>query len=264
MGVDFGPALRRWRDQRRYSQLDLAGAAGVSQRHLSFLETGRSQPSREMVLHLARILDLPLVRRNELLNAAGFAHEFPTASFDGPSMEPVRTTLQFLLDAHHPHPAVVIDASWDVLLSNSAAAALTARLIDPARAPIVDGVVNLLRLTLHPDGLRPHIVNFGQVAAALLDRLDAELALDPDSEALLRLRTEVAGYPGLPSAPSSAPGDTVAVPVHYRTDTLELRLLTTIAMVGSALDTTVAGIRIETFFPMDAASRIALESLTAT
>ena len=261
--TSFGESLKRARTAGRFSQLQLAAAAGVSQRHLSFLETGRAKPSREMVTHLAASLELPNRHTNELLVSAGFAPRFSESSLDGDALAHIRTTIEWLLEAHNPYPAIVIDRGWDVVLSNTAATRLTAALIDPANAPVEQGV-NLARLAFHPEGLRTVTVDWHRTAAALLGRLHKELEHHIGDPVLSDLYSEVTAYPGveeLMSVEQPMTVDDLLLPVHYRTDEIELRLFSTIATIGSAYDVTLEELRIETFFPVDEASRAVLDEL---
>lgn len=256
----FGRELRRWRDLRRHSQLDLAATADVSQRHLSHLETGRSKPSREMVLCLSQALDLPLRARNELLGAAGFAPIFPERDLNDAGDTQVRQVLQRVLDAHEPAPAYVVDRTWDLVQANAATARLTGLLPDPEAAADAAGG-NVLRLLLHPEVLRPHVVNFGEVSAALLQRLRREVAHhggDDQLAGLLADAEELAGAITPPRVPSARD---LAVPLHLDLGGRHLRLLTMIATIGAAHDVTVAELRIETLLPADGDTRDALVEL---
>lgn len=260
---DFGSELRRWRTSRRYSQLALSASAGVSQRHLSYLETGRARPSREMVVHLATTLDLPLRSRNELLVVAGFAPVYPETPLDEPAMDQVRHVLAFLLEAHEPYPAIVIDRRWNVVNANEAAGRLIARLIDPATAPIGDAV-NLARLAFHPRGLRSVTKNWEATATATLDRLEREVADRAGDEALAALWDEILGYKGVSELQRSSQlptGADLLIPIHYRTDDFEARLFSTFATIGAPYDVTLEELRLETFFPADAASEATLRAL---
>ncbi len=205
----FGDLLRGWRQVRRLSQLELATVAEVSQRHLSFLETGRSAPSREMVVHLATALQAPLRDRNAWLIAAGFAPVYSEEGLDEPAMEQIRHMLELILAAHEPFPAYVIDRAWNLVLTNQAAGALTTRLVAPGAAALFGG--NVMRLSLHPEGLRRHLVNWEQAASALLDRLQRETAERPTDGSLAALLDEVNGQQmgrSLPSSTRSAPTPT--------------------------------------------------------
>jgi transcriptional regulator with XRE-family HTH domain len=191
-----GGLLRDWRQRRRLSQLDLAVQADVSTRHLSFVETGRSKPSRELVLHLAEHLEVPLRQRNALLLAAGYAPAYPGRPLDASELAPVRRALDRLLAGHHPFPAIVVDHRWDLVTANDAAFSVLAESIDPR---LLTPPVNTLRLVLHPDGLAPRIANLDEYGAHILLRLDrqAAAAADPD---LVALGEELRSYPGVTAA----------------------------------------------------------------
>ncbi|MEM9135288.1 MAG: helix-turn-helix transcriptional regulator [Actinomycetota bacterium] len=257
--VGFGPQLRQWRSARRMSQLDLATEAEVSQRHLSFLENGRSKPSPEMVVHLGRVLDLPLRDQNVLLTAAGYAPAFGERSFDDPDLEPVLTALQRMLDAHGPYPAYVIDRGWDLVLANPAALRLLA-LLDPAPPPEV--AANIARLSFHPDGLRRIADDWDTTAAVLFDRLERELHHRPGDDRLRALRDEIAAYPGVPrQANRSGPitVDELVLPLTLRIDGGDrLRFFTTITTIGAAFDVTLEELRLETLLPADAVTEVLL------
>ena len=189
--VPLGTLLRDWRQRRRLSQLDLALEAGVSARHLSFLETGRSKPSRDMVLHLSEQLDVPLRDRNRMLLAAGFAPAFEERPIDAPEMAPVREALDRVLTGHEPYPAVVVDRWWNLVAGNRSIAVFTA----DVPADLMEPPVNVLRVSLHPDGMASRILNYGEWRAHLLDRLQRQVAVTAD-ERLAALHDELRGYPG--------------------------------------------------------------------
>src|SRR5215217_1655974 len=184
-----GPLLRDWRKRRRLSQLDLALEAGVSARHLSFVETGRARPSPDMVLQLAERLDVPLRNRSQLLLAAGHAPVFEQHDLEDPEMAPVRKAIDLILAGHDPYPAVVIDRAWEMLGANRAVALLT----DGVASELMEPPVNVMRLALHPDGMAPRIANLGEWRGHLLERLDRQIALTGDA-ALANLRAELATY----------------------------------------------------------------------
>lgn len=262
MPTTYGSALKDWRSTRRMSQLDLATAAEVSQRHVSFLETGRAKPSREMVIHLAIALKVPLRERNAMLTAAGFATEYPETQLGEPALDQVRGILETVLRSHEPFPAIVVDRRWDVVLANDAAMKFTLSMIDPSNPVAVDGM-NALRLILHPEGVRKNIVNWEQVAAAALRRLEHELEARPTDAALQVLRDEVLGYPDVPEvrrAPARPTADDLLVPFHYRIGSVDLKLFSTIATIGEAHDITLEELRLETFFAADAATEDLLRS----
>lgn len=258
----FGDLLRQWRSARRISQLDLATSAAVSQRHVSFLETGRAKPSREMVVHLGTVLDVPLRDRNALLAAAGYAPVYQERGLDEPGLEQVRHVLSVILDAHDPFPAYVVDRGWNLLLTNDAAGTLVALLIDPTDAQLFAG--NLIRLSLHPRGLRRFLVNWEEAATALLDRVEREALERPTNTDLTDLLLEVRGYPGvadLPAGPQVPTGSALLVPLHIRTEEFELRLFTTIATIGAVYDVTLEELRLETLLPADPESEAVLRKL---
>jgi transcriptional regulator with XRE-family HTH domain len=256
-----GRLVRDWRLTRGLSQMDLAMHSGFSARHVSFIETGRAQPSRQALLVLAESLDLPLRERNRLLEAGGFARVFSETSLAADEMSKVRSVLQFILDRHSPYAAVVLDRHSNCLMGNEPAGLMMARLVEPHLLP---AGANMLRAVFHPDGLRRWVVNWAEAGGHLLDRAERELgqgAADPIGAALLQ---ELRGYGGLPQ-----PGDRAAhvrpadllLPVHIRRDDLELRLFSTIMTLGTPHDVTLQELRIETFFPADAASEQTWQSL---
>ena len=255
----FGPVLRDWRERRRLSQQELSLAADVSARHLSFLETGRSQPSRKMVLSLADHLEVPLRERNDLLAAAGFAPVYPQRPLDAPEMRSVRAAVDQILEGHEPYPAVAADRWWNVLAANRPIAALTAA-VDPA---LLGPPLNVYRVTLHPDGLAPLIVNLPELAYHLVERLrhDARTTGDPQ---LLALLDEVEAYPtvrGLPRHIDTPEG--VVVPMRLRHPQGELAMFTTITTFGTPADVTVAELALELFYPLDSATAERLRAVAA-
>jgi len=252
--VPLGMLLKDWRRRRRLSQLDLALEAGVSARHLSFVETGRSKPSRQMVLHLAEQLDVPLRDRNHLLLAAGYAPAYGEHPLDAPEMAPVREALDGVLAGHMPFPAIVVDRWWTLVAANEGLALLT-RDVAPG---LLEPPANALRVALHPDGMAPRIVNLGQYRAHVLDRLRREAAMTADAQ-LAALHEELRAYPARPAPP--APGHPeIAVPMRLRSDAGELVFFSTVATFGTAVDITLAELSIEAFFPADAETAAALRS----
>lgn len=233
------------------SQLDLALEAGVSARHLSFVETGRSRPSREMVLTLAEHLQVPLREQNALLLAAGYAPAFTESSLDSDQMKPVQRALEAILSGHEPYPAVIIDREWEIVASNEAARMLLAGISDDLLAP----PLNALRITLHPDGLAPRIGNFSEWSEHLLTRLHRQALLSQDP-ALAELERELLGYPGVePASGVSEPAEMLFVPLRLSLPTgVELSLFSTLATFGTALDITLEELSIESFFPADEAT----------
>ncbi len=252
-----GPLLRDWRLRRRLSQLDLALEAGVSARHLSFVETGRSRPSAEMVLHLTERLSVPLRERNRLLLAAGHAPVFEQRDLDDPDMAPIRQVLQQILDGHGPYPAVVVDGVWEMVAANSAVGLLTKGV-----APeLLEPPLNVLRVSLHPEGLAPRIANLGEWRAHLLERLRRQIALTADP-ALKALLDELTGYPS-PADPEPRGTDAahdLAVPLRLVSDGGELSFISTIATFGTAVEVTASELSIESFFPADRATEEALRA----
>jgi transcriptional regulator with XRE-family HTH domain len=251
-----GALLRDWRRRRRLSQLDLALEAGVSARHLSFVETGRSRPSAEMVVQLAEHLDVPLRDRNALLLAAGFAPAYGQRDLDAPEMGPVREAIDRVLRGHEPYPAVVVDRHWGMVAGNRAIPVLTAGVAEHLLEP----PVNVLRLSLHPDGLAPRIANLGEWRAHLLDRLGRQAVVSGDP-ALFALHEELAALPGGP--PAAAPdldAGAIAVPLRLRAGDAELSFISTATTFGTATDVTLSELAIESFFPADEATAAAVRA----
>jgi transcriptional regulator with XRE-family HTH domain len=251
-----GELLRQWRERRRISQLDLSIQADISTRHLSFVETGRSSPSRDMVLHLADNLDVPLRERNHLLLAAGYAPVYGESALDSPQMAAIRQAVRLVLKAHEPYPALVVDRKWNLVDANETIGLLTAGAAPELLAP----PVNVLRLSLHPQGVAPRIRNLGEWRGHLLSRLRREVAVTADA-GLSALYDELRDYPcddpaGEVEIPG--PGD-VVVPLRVRTEAGELSFFGTVATFGTPLDVTVAELSIESFFPADAHTSAALQ-----
>ncbi|MBS1884786.1 MAG: helix-turn-helix transcriptional regulator, partial [Actinobacteria bacterium] len=243
-----GPLLREWRRRRRRSQLELALDAGVSARHISFLETGRSNPSREMVIGLAANLELPLRDRNELLVAAGYAPEYRELAYEDPDLGPIRAAIDQVLAAHDPYPALVVDRHWELVTANRGMGLLTAG----AAPHLLEPPANALRLALHPEGLAPRTLNLGEWRHHILERLERHWRLTGDP-ALRSLLEELRGYPGeeVDEAAAAAAHD-VFVPFRLRgPEGGELAFFGTIATFGTALDVTVAELSLESFFPAD-------------
>src|SRR3954452_22870085 len=247
-----GHLLRSWRQRRRLSQLDLSNEAGVSARHLSFLETGRSRPSREMVLQLAESLEVPLRARNELLVAAGFAPLYGRPALNEPDMAAGRTGLERVLLAYEPFPAVVVDRGWTMVAGNRGVPLLTTgadpRLLEPP--------VNVLRLSLHPDGMAPRIRNLAQWRAHVLHRLAREARLSGDP-VLADLHRELSLLPG---GTDPRPPDGIAVPLRIRAGDDEWSFLSTVTTFGTAVDLTAAEVSVEAFLPADEATADAVRA----
>jgi transcriptional regulator with XRE-family HTH domain len=251
--LGVGDLLRDWRQRRRLSQLDLSNEAAVSARHLSFVETGRSKPSRELVLHLAEHLEVPLRERNSLLMAAGYAPVYRERSLDDAEMDPVRGALDMILAGHEPYPAVIVDRLWNLVTANAAALSLFATGVAPH---LLEPPVNVVRLGVHPDGLAPRTRNLAEFSEHLLVRLQRQLAVAPDAD-LQALYDEVLTYPGVTShSPVVAdPTTLLFVPMQFVADDgRELSMFSTLATFGTALDITLAELSIESFFPADAAT----------
>jgi transcriptional regulator with XRE-family HTH domain len=244
-----GPLLRDWRRRRRLSQLDLALEAGVSARHVSFVETGRARPSPEMVLHLAEQLEIPLRDRNGLLLAAGYAPVYEERDLDAPDMEPVRTALDLVLRGHDPYPAAVVDRAWELIQGNRGIGLL----IEGVDPELLAPPVNVLRVSLHPDGMATQILNLADWRAHLLERLERQIRATGDPS-LQTLHDELSGYPAPePDGAAENLGD-VCVPLRLRTPHGDLSFISTIATFGTAVDITVAELAIESFFPADEAT----------
>jgi transcriptional regulator with XRE-family HTH domain len=252
-----GELLRQWREHRRLSQLALALDAEISTRHLSFVETGRSTPSREMVLRLAEQLELPLRERNSLLLAAGYAPVYAESGLDSAPMAAVRAAIRQLLTAHEPYPAVVVDRSWNLVDANASVALFTA----DVRPDLLTPPANVLRASLHPEGMAPRIVNLGEWRAHLLGRLRRQIASTADP-GLANLYDELRAYPcdqPEPEIELPGPGD-VVVPLRMRHDDSELAFFSTVATFGTPLDVTVSELMIESFYPADAETAAVLRA----
>lgn len=243
--TEAGGLLKEWRNRRRLSQLELSLRAGVSARHLSFVETGRSRPGRDMLLRLAECLDVPLRERNRLLLAAGYAPVFAERPLDDTDMEPVREVVRRVLAGHDPYPAVVVDRDWTMVEAN-AGVGLLLEGVDP---DLLVPPVNVLRVGLHPRGMAPAIANLGQWRAHLLHRLRLQADWTGDG-GLAELYRELASYPGGdPGPPRGTPP--IAVPLRLRRGGEELSFLSIVATFGTPLDVTVSELVIESFFPAD-------------
>jgi transcriptional regulator with XRE-family HTH domain len=247
----FGQRLKWWREQRGYSQLALAGIGEISQRHLSFLESGRAEPSREMVLRLCAVLDVPLRQQNALLLAAGFAPVWRESELTDPELTQVNGALDFMLAQQEPYPAFVVDRRWNLLRANDGAGRFVAFLL----GSVPKGPVNLADALVSPDVLRPLIVNWEEVAVHFLRSVQADAVADgtPETAELLK---RLLSYPGVPPLSRVAPLDThtPVLNIHFRKGDTTIRLFTTIATLGTPQDVTLQEIRIECFFPADDAS----------
>lgn len=256
-----GDHLRQWRQRRRLSQLDLALDAEISTRHLSFLETGRAQPSRDMVLRLAEHLEIPLRERNTILVAAGYAPVFPQRSLDDPALAAPRRAVELILTGHEPHPALVVDRGWNLVSANR----MIAPLLQGVDPELLAAPTNVLRLTLHPRGLAPRIANLHEWRAHLLDRLRREVELTADPR-LSELLTELKAYPILDGRPARKASDEyggVAVPFRIETPMGLLSFFSTTTVFGTPVDVTLSELTLETFFPADPQTAEALRQLAA-
>ena len=261
-----GALIRQWRGARRLSQQALALEAEVSTRHLSFLENGRSKPSAPMLRRLAEVLALGPRDENALLLAAGFAPAHRETDLASEDMAPIREALTLILESHEPYAAVVIDKRYELLMSNPAGQALTQTFCVDVDAVLADGPPNLLRLTFHPRGLRPHIVNWRELARAIVGRSMREAQVDDDPE-LRRVLSQVRHYEGMAEALEAldvAATPPLLVPTHFRFGDVDVKLLSTITTLGTAYDITLQELRIETFYPLDEASAEALKRLSST
>jgi len=245
-----GEHLRQWRQRRHLSQLDLALDAEISARHLSFMETGRSAPSRDMLLRLAERLDIPLRERNVMLVAGGFAPAFPQRTLDDPAMKLAREALDTVLKAHEPNPALAIDRHWNLVSANSMVAPLLAGV-----APnLLQGRINVMRLGLHPDGLAPRTVNLHEWRDHLLDRLHRQCEATADAE-LIALHDELKAYPVPPrSGPPSRLSDSVVVPFQIKLGGDVLSFMSTTMVFGTPIDITLSELALEAFYPADEAT----------
>jgi transcriptional regulator with XRE-family HTH domain len=242
-----GSLLREWRERRRLSQLSLALDAGVSTRHLSFVETGRARPSRDMVLTLAEELKVPLRARNALLLSAGYAPAFAERRLDDPALDGARRAVDLILAGHEPYPALAVDRGWTMVAANRAVAPLLAG-VEPS---LLEGAVNVLRLSLHPAGLAPRIVNLAEWRAHLLERLRTQIEATADPQ-LVALDAELRGYPGEAAVESDNGFGGVAVPLRIRTAGGVLSFISTTTVFGTPRDVTLSELALETFFPADA------------
>jgi transcriptional regulator with XRE-family HTH domain len=253
-----GPLLRAWRQRRRLSQLDLACLADVSTRHLSYVETGRSRPSRGFLLHLAEHLDLPLRGRNDLLVAAGYAPVYGETDLAAPEMGAVRSALDLVLSHHEPFPAIVVDGTWNLVHANNGAL-LMLDLVDPR---LLDGPVNVLRLSLHPDGLGGRVVDLATFSGHVLSRLRRQAAMTGDP-VLVALHDELARYPGVETSEAFTEHPGVVLPFAVETPVGVLSFFTTLATFGTASDVTLSELMVEQFFPADDATDRAVRDLAA-
>jgi transcriptional regulator with XRE-family HTH domain len=251
-----GKLLRAWRERRRLTQLDLALAADVSTRHISFVETGRSKPTSAMILHLSEQLEIPLRERNMLLLAGGYAPAYPEHELNSPPMSAVNEAINSVLEGHEPYPAVVVDRHWELVAANAAIAVLT----EGSAGRLLEPPVNVLRLSLHPDGMAPRIANLGDWREHMLHRLAHQAQTTGDAQ-LRELHDELTGYPGGQSHATAGQSPAIVVPLRYRTAHGELSFFSTTTVFGTPLDVTVAELAIEAFYPADPGTAQILKSL---
>jgi transcriptional regulator with XRE-family HTH domain len=249
----FGPMLREWRKARGASQLDLALTCGLSQRHLSFLESGRSRPSRGMLLHLASALDVPLRQQNAMLLSAGFAPVYKERRLDAPDMKPVDSALEHALNQQHPFPAMVVDHAHNILRANRALGTLMGFLLGEAAGRAADAPVNALGLLLSPQGLRPHVENWEEAAAWAIRRLRAEAMVERGSKDAGNLLAALMDLPGVAEVAQAAAVEDFppTMAVRFRKGDVRLALFSMIATMGTPLDVSLQNLRLELFFPAD-------------
>jgi transcriptional regulator with XRE-family HTH domain len=261
VAVPVGELVRDWRQRRRRSQMHLALEVGVSARHLSFVETGRSKPSPELVESIAEELEVPLRERNTLLLAAGYAPRYRERTLDDPAMRFAVESVQRMLDAHDPYPGVLIDRQWNIVRANAAASALTVGLPPEVLGP----PINVYRVCLHPDGLAARTINFPEWATYLVGQLERSLAFTGDP-ALQALRDEVRAYPDVAAALESVSGAALddvplLVPLRLQAGDGELSLFTTLTTFGTPRDVTLDELAVELFYPADEATEAALRGV---
>jgi transcriptional regulator with XRE-family HTH domain len=251
-----GDRLKGWRQRRRLTQLDLATEARISARHLSFVETGRAAPSREMILHLAEQLQIPIRERNVLLVAGGYAPLFPQRPLDDPALSAAREAIDIVLEGHKPYPAFAIDGRWNIVGSNSALPVL----FEGVAAELLARPVNALRLSLHPRGLAPRIVNLAEWRSHILHRLRQQIDLSADPD-LLALRRELSGY-AIATTPHNPTTNGFVVPLCIRTRVGLLSFMSTTMVFGTPVDVTLSEIAVEALFAADEATRAIVRALS--
>jgi transcriptional regulator with XRE-family HTH domain len=252
----FSSRLSWWRKKRSLSQLQLAMAAACSQRHVSFLELGRTKPSREMVLRLSGALDLPLRQSNELLLAAGYAPAWAETNLDAAKLAPIREALDYMLAQQEPYPAFVVDRRWNLLQANKGAVAMVGFLVGPIKPGTA---INLADALVGPDVLRPHLANWSEVARYFVRSVEADALADATAETAALL-DRLLSYKDVADAISQLPSggsDDPVLPMHFERDGIRLSLFTTIATLGMPQNITLQELRIESFFPMDEETRAA-------
>jgi transcriptional regulator with XRE-family HTH domain len=256
VNAPIGQLVRAWREQRRMSQLGLASEANISQKHLSFIESGRAAPSRDMILHLADHLDIPLRERNALLLSAGFAPVYRERAINDPALVRARATVERLLKAHEPFPALAVDRSWNMIAANAPVMTMIAR-VDPE---LLKPPVNVLRLSLHPKGLAPAILNLAEWRHHLIERTRRQVRLTRDM-ALAALLKEISAYPAPVEKAVTLPDDEIAIPLRLQTPHGVLSFFSTITVFGTAVEITLSEISLEAFYPADETTAAALRTL---
>jgi transcriptional regulator with XRE-family HTH domain len=254
-----GAYLRAWRQRRRLSQLDFALQAEISQRHLSFMESGRSTPSRDMLLRLAGHLEVPLRERNTWLLAAGYAPVFEERGLDSPALQEARQAIEVLLKSAEPFPALVVDRGWNLVAANAAVAPLMSLVIEPA---LLSPPINVMRLTLHPGGLSSRVANLAEWRRHLLDRLSRQITLTNDLS-LLPLLEELRAYPSGSHLPAAADTSGIFVPLELNTDRGLLSFFSTTTVFGTPVDITLSELTLESFFPANPQTAGALREMVA-
>jgi transcriptional regulator with XRE-family HTH domain len=257
-GSSFASALRDIRMRRNLSQLELARRAGTTQRYVSFIESGRSLPGRQLVLRLGESLELPLRERNDLLLAAGYAPVYPQTDLEDPALRPVLDALQHILDGHLPYPAIVIDSDGDLVAANQALDVLT----QDVSPELLEPPVNVYRLALHPAGMAARIRNLAEWASHILERLRQEARRNPGSQ-LTAMLTELEGYVAGSGRHAEVNHLGFAVPLRLDSSHGELRLLTTVTTFATAVDVTIAELKLEAFLPADEATKAILDHRSA-
>lgn len=252
----LGNMLREWRGRRNISQLDLALASDISSRHLSFIETGRSSPSTQVLDRLANELAMPVRARNALLLAAGYAPAYRERPLDGEELAAMKAVVDHVLAGHEPYPALAVDRCWNMVAANEAISILTEQ-VSPA---LLEPPVNALRIALHPDGLAPQIVNFSEWHDHILHRLDRQIETSGDP-ALVALRTELAGYERQANDNARLPDNGIVVPLVLDTTVGRISFVSTTTIFGSPVDVTLSELAIEAFYPADRQSADLLQSL---
>ena len=252
----LGEQLREWRARRRMSQMDLALDSEISTRHLSFIETGRSRPSAAMIERIAECLEVPHRARNALLLAAGYAPEYPERPLDSEELAAMRAIVEHVLTGHEPYPALAVDRHWNMVAANAAVAILT----EQVSPKLLEPPVNVLRVALHPDGLAPQIVNFGEWHAHLLHRLDRQVEASADPQ-LAALREELAGYDRQANDNDLSLANSIAVPLVLDTVVGRIAFVSTVTIFGTPVDVTLSELAIEAFYPADRESADLLRGL---